>query len=235
MTRSRRRSARRSGRAARGRPGGERRLHANGHSDALAGRMLDLPHVVRCELEALGVEDDRRSRASASAAIPSCSSPTAATVASRAARPGWRGSPGRAARRRPGRCAPVGGAGSHRRGGPACGSRWGRRGDPGGGQVRAGGVDGRARRCRRHARGREHGAGADRQAGAVGRAVHLGLHRASPEPQDEGRAAARAADPLRGKRFRGGADRAPRGGASGSCWRSTPPGRSRRTACRWRA
>ena len=29
----------------------------NGHSDALAGRMLDLPHVVRCELEALGVED----------------------------------------------------------------------------------------------------------------------------------------------------------------------------------
>ena len=29
----------------------------NGHSDALAGRLLDLPHVVRCELEALGVED----------------------------------------------------------------------------------------------------------------------------------------------------------------------------------
>ncbi len=29
----------------------------NGHSDALAGRMLDLPHVVRCELEALGVQD----------------------------------------------------------------------------------------------------------------------------------------------------------------------------------
>ena len=29
----------------------------NGHTDALEGRMLDLPHVVRCELEALGVED----------------------------------------------------------------------------------------------------------------------------------------------------------------------------------
>jgi YfiH family protein len=27
----------------------------NGHADALDGRMLDLPHVVRCELEALGV------------------------------------------------------------------------------------------------------------------------------------------------------------------------------------
>ena len=32
----------------------------NGHSDALAGRMLDLPHVVRCELEALGVDDIAR-------------------------------------------------------------------------------------------------------------------------------------------------------------------------------
>jgi YfiH family protein len=29
----------------------------NGHTDALHGRMLDLPHVVRCELEALGVMD----------------------------------------------------------------------------------------------------------------------------------------------------------------------------------
>jgi len=29
----------------------------NGHADALDGRMLDLPHVVRCELEALGVAD----------------------------------------------------------------------------------------------------------------------------------------------------------------------------------
>ena len=29
----------------------------NGHADALDGRMLNLPHVVRCELEALGVAD----------------------------------------------------------------------------------------------------------------------------------------------------------------------------------
>jgi YfiH family protein len=29
----------------------------NGHEDAVAGRMLDLPHVVRCELEALGVTE----------------------------------------------------------------------------------------------------------------------------------------------------------------------------------
>lgn len=29
----------------------------NGHAHALAGRMLDLPHVVRCELEALGVAE----------------------------------------------------------------------------------------------------------------------------------------------------------------------------------
>jgi polyphenol oxidase len=29
----------------------------NGHADALAGRMLDLPHVVQRELEALGVQD----------------------------------------------------------------------------------------------------------------------------------------------------------------------------------
>ena len=29
----------------------------NGHEDALEGRMLNLPHVVRCELEALGVDD----------------------------------------------------------------------------------------------------------------------------------------------------------------------------------
>jgi YfiH family protein len=29
----------------------------NGHADALDGRMLDLPHVVCCELEALGVTD----------------------------------------------------------------------------------------------------------------------------------------------------------------------------------
>jgi polyphenol oxidase len=29
----------------------------HGHADALRGRMLDLPHVVRCELEALGVEN----------------------------------------------------------------------------------------------------------------------------------------------------------------------------------
>jgi len=29
----------------------------NGHADALEGRMLDLPHVVRRELEALGVQD----------------------------------------------------------------------------------------------------------------------------------------------------------------------------------
>jgi polyphenol oxidase len=28
----------------------------NGHADALSGGMLDLPHVVRCELEALGVD-----------------------------------------------------------------------------------------------------------------------------------------------------------------------------------
>lgn len=29
----------------------------HGHADAFDGRMLDLPHVVRCELEALGVQD----------------------------------------------------------------------------------------------------------------------------------------------------------------------------------
>ena len=29
----------------------------NGHADAIDGRMLDLPHVVRCELEAVGVGD----------------------------------------------------------------------------------------------------------------------------------------------------------------------------------
>lgn len=29
----------------------------HGHRDAVRGRMLDLPHVVRCELEALGVRD----------------------------------------------------------------------------------------------------------------------------------------------------------------------------------
>ena len=29
----------------------------NGHADAFEGRMLDLPHVVRCELEAVGVVD----------------------------------------------------------------------------------------------------------------------------------------------------------------------------------
>jgi purine-nucleoside/S-methyl-5'-thioadenosine phosphorylase / adenosine deaminase len=32
----------------------------NGHADALDGRMLDLPHVVCCELEALGVSDIAR-------------------------------------------------------------------------------------------------------------------------------------------------------------------------------
>jgi len=29
----------------------------HGHEDALHGRLLDLPHVVCCELEAMGVDD----------------------------------------------------------------------------------------------------------------------------------------------------------------------------------
>ena len=74
---------------------------------------------------------------------------------------------------------------------------------------------------------REHRRGPRGQAGALGRPLHVGLHRASPEPQDEGGAAARAADPLRPERV-GPAPRSTgtRPARRASCSRSTSPARS---------
>ncbi len=68
--------------------------------------------------------------------------------------------------------------------------------DPGRHQVRGGGRHGHPRRGRRHAGRREPRSGPRRQARALRRHLRLRLHRSPAEPQDQARAAARAAHPL---------------------------------------
>ena len=89
-------------------------------------------------------------------------------------------------------------------------ARPGRGADPRGGQVRAGRRARGARRGRDRARRREPRAGSRGQGGGVPRAVHVGLHRPSPEPQGPPGAALRPLHPLGGERVGARAARAPR-------------------------